>query len=87
MNINTIKKSIPYFKFCYGKNKLINIIDCECINRCKMEYVIPHHEARPLHFYTSLKCDITNYNQKIGNCKCKDICLSSLSDWRFYKFS
>ena len=56
MNINTVKKSMPIFKLCYAKNQLVKMIDCNCIHKCDMEYVIPHHHPTPLKFFTSLKC-------------------------------
>ena len=84
MNINTFKKAMPIFKLCYAKNQLVKMIDCECIHKCNMEYVIPHHGTTPLKFYTSLKCELTNFNQKIGNCNCTDKCSATLNDIYYY---
>jgi hypothetical protein len=87
MNINTVKKSMPIFKLCYAKNQLVKMIDCNCIHKCDMEYVIPHHQSTPLKFFTSLKCEMTDFNQKIGNCNCTDICSASMNDLQSYEFT
>lgn len=84
MKLHNVKKTIPLFKLCYGKNKLINVISCECINKCRMEYVIPHHNYTPLKFYTNLKCNLTEVNQKLGDCMCIDKCSASLNDIDYY---
>jgi len=58
---NTIR---PFFKYCYYKKALIKVNECTCINRCKI----------PIYYYTNLMCDLTNFNQKIGDCKCENKC-------------
>ena len=80
MYLNTIKKTIPALKYCYGKNKLVNIESCDCINKCMMEYVIPHHKTTPMKFYTQIKCELTNFNQKVGDCSCIDNCSAKQND-------
>ena len=80
MYLNTIKKTIPALKYCYGKNKLVNIESCDCINKCMMEYVIPHNKTTPMKFYTQIKCELTNFNQKVGNCSCIDNCSAKQND-------
>ena len=87
MILNNIKKTVPLLKYCYAKTELVNCIECDCINKCKMEYVIPHHKPRKLNFYTNLKCEITNNNQKIGNCLCIDKCSGSMNDLQSYEFT
>jgi len=87
MNLNTVKKIIPLFKYCYGKNELVEVLRCDCVNKCNMEYLIPHHKPRKLHFYTNLRCDITNNNQRIGNCLCIDKCSASMNDLQSYEFT
>jgi|UniRef100_A0A6C0CJI1 hypothetical protein len=80
MNTKHVKKIIPLLKSCYGKNKLINVIDCECINKCNMEYVIPHHRYSPMKYYTNLKCELTDSKQKLGDCNCTDRCSAKHND-------
>lgn len=80
MYLNRIKKITPVLKSCYGRNMLVNIESCECISKCRMEYVIPHHQARTMNFYTKIKCELTNLNQKIGDCSCIDDCSAKQND-------
>jgi|DEB0MinimDraft_10_1074344.scaffolds.fasta_scaffold04630_7 hypothetical protein len=80
MSTKKVKNIIPLLKTCYGKNKLINVIDCVCINTCNMEYVIPHHKYTPIKYYTNLKCELTESKQKLGDCNCTDRCSAKHND-------
>jgi hypothetical protein len=60
----------PIFKFCYAKDRLVRFNDCICIHKCRL----------PLDFYTSLKCQNTQFNQKIGDCLCNTKCSATVND-------
>jgi hypothetical protein len=77
--MNYSSKIKPIFKYCNIKHKLVSIKTCKCTDVCDMAHIIPYHTPPALQFYTNRICNITNFNQKIGDClctyKCSKICI------------
>jgi|TARA_B110000285_G_scaffold113055_2_gene128322 hypothetical protein len=67
-----------YMKYCLGKNKYVNMNECDCIIKCKLI------ENEQITIHTSTTCSLTNTYKKLGDCNCEDRCSANDSELYLY---
>ena len=79
--LKTIINSLPLLKYCYGKNRIVTSLHCDCINKCRMIYLIHKKE---LIYQSPIICSMTDTFKKIGDCNCKYNCSAIQNDLHLY---
>lgn len=74
--LSNIHKTIN-LKFCYGQNKIIDRLLCDCNKNCKMFYN-SKTSSKPIH------CYMINSSKKTFLCMCENKCDAQKSELELY---